>query len=53
VIGVAKDIRGALLGHSDSRFVYLPLPRERWNDAAFWPHICLRGAPRNCCEPRK
>jgi predicted permease len=33
VVGVVKDIRGVLLDHSDSRFAYLPLPRERWNDA--------------------
>jgi putative ABC transport system permease protein len=33
VIGVAKDIHSLLLDHSDSRLVYLPLPRERWNNA--------------------
>jgi predicted permease len=33
VIGVAKDIRPLLLDHSDSHFVYLPLPRDHWEDA--------------------
>lgn len=35
VVGVANDVRGVQLDNSDARLVYLPLPRNRWNDAAF------------------
>ncbi|HXE12094.1 MAG TPA: ABC transporter permease [Bryobacteraceae bacterium] len=45
VVGVAKDIRGILLDHSDSRFVYLPLPRERWNNAGLM--IRTAGDPKS------
>lgn len=48
VIGIAKDIRGALPGGADSSMAYLPLPFDHWDDQPLL--VRIEGDPKSVMD---
>jgi predicted permease len=48
VIGIAKDIRGALPDGADSSMAYLPLPFDRWDDQPLL--VRIEGDPKSVMD---